>query len=250
MPEPKNPMEELIRDDPQAPPATPPPKEPEKNEDLDALKESVNTLGENLQSLNDKLGTIEEKLTTTSPVAPTESIEEPPFTGPEGQPKDWKEVRETARKDAEEVVEARLKAKEEEAETRYAEEEKQREVINTEFNKQTDEMEKDGLIQPIKDKDNPDDPGIVQRREIYGYAGYKLKTTDLKVATEALEQYHKNGLAFDPKTQRFIRQRTTSPGQSVPVGSSSSRGAGGKQPIDYKTLHGHSMDTLIAMSQE
>lgn len=240
-------METLLGDDPQTPPDK---KEPEKNEDLDALKESVNTLGDNLQSLNEKLTVIDEKLTATPPPPAGEPAEEPPFTGPAGQPKDWKEVRETARRDAEEVVEEKLTEKEKETETMRAEEAKQADFIDKEYDKQIAGMEKDGLIQPIKDDSDPDDLGKVQRREIFGYAGYKLKTTDLKTATEALEQYHKNGLAFDPKTQRFIRQRTSSPGQTVPVGSSSSRGASDKAPIDYKTLHATSMDRLIEMSQE
>ena len=248
MPE-KNPMENLLGDDKPTPPATPPPKEPEKNEELDTLKESVNTLGENLQSLDEKLTAIDEKITTAPPPA-EETPEEPPFTGPSGQPKDWKEVRETSRKDAEEIVEAKLSEKEKEAEEKYAEEDKRREVMDKEFDRQIAEMEKDGMVQPIKDANDPDDPAINQRREIFGYAGYKMKTTDLRSATEALEQYHKNGMTFDPKTQRFIRQRTSSPGQSVPVGSSSSRGAGGKEPIDYKTLHSNSMDELIRRSME
>jgi len=242
-----NRMEELIGDDPQTPPAGD--KKPEPNPELDSLKESVNTLGDNLQSLNEKLSGIEEKLTVATPPA-EETGEEPPYTGPAGQPRDWKEVRETARKDAEEVAEEKLRAKEEEAEARYAEEEKERGAINEAFNKQIEEMEKDNLIQPIKDMDDPEDPGKVERREIFGYAGYRLKSTDLKAAKEALDQYHKNGMAFDPKSNKFIRTRTSSPGQTVPVGSSSSRGASGKSPIDYKTLHAHSIDSLIQMSQE
>jgi len=241
-----NPMEEILKDD------QTPPKEKEKtNEEFGTLRDSVNTIGENLQSLTEQMQAIDEKLTNApAPEAPETPVtdEEPPYSGPSGQPVDWKEVRQKAREDAEKITDEKLAEKEKEVEKSRAEEEKARKTINDDFDKQVTEMEKEGLISPVKDEDDFDDPGRAQRRELYGYAA-KLGTLRLKEVGETLKREHEHGYGFDNKAGKFIRTKTSGHGKSVPVGSSSSRGGGGvKTPIDYKTLHGASMDSLIERS--
>jgi len=242
MPDPKNPMEEILKDG-----QTPPKEEP--NEEMETLKESVNTIGENLQSLTEQMQAIDEKLTVQEPETPAPvADEEPPYSGPSGQPVDWKEVRQKAREDAEKITDEKLAEKEKEVEKSRTEEEKARKTINDDFDKQVAEMEKDGLVSAIKDEDDFDDPGRTERRELYGYAA-KLGTLRLKEVGETLKREHEHGFAFDNKSGKFIRTKTSGHGKSVPVGSSSARGGGGvKTPIDYKTLHGASMDSLIERS--
>jgi len=230
-----NKMEELIGEEEEE-------KEPETNEEMETLKQSVSAIGENLAFLTDKLTEIEEKLTQPSAT-------ETPAEEEEWVPKTWSEVDRRIEEKARLEAEAKLAEKEREIMATREEEAKIRETIDKEFDKQLAEMEKAGIIPPIQNMDNPDDPGKACRREVFGYAAV-LGTTNLKKVGEALQREHERGYVFDVRSGRFLRSRTSGFGQTVPVSSSSGRSGSGKRTIPYKELHNLSMDELVRRSQE
>jgi hypothetical protein len=245
-------MENLLGDDPANPtppaPATPPADD--KPNELEELRTDVNTLGEGLQKVTGMLEEIAEKLPSepAAPAAPATTDEEPPYSGPEGQPKDWKEVREKAKEDAEKATEAKLAEKEEEAKSFREAEAKTRKAMNDDFDQQVVELEKEGLITPVKDQDNADDQGRSERRELFGLSA-KIGTSRLKEVAPILKALHDTGQAFDLKTGKVIRTKSSGYGKQVPVGSSTHGGGSSKGSIDYKTLHESSIDSLIEMSK-
>ena len=209
-----------------------------------ATKEDLDNINTNLQTLTDSLATITEKM--QPPTEPEDTGGEEPYN-PSKPGYTWDAVRNDWIKDAEEVVEAKLAEKEQERQEFLEEEQRTKDTIDKDFNDQLGEIEKDGLIPPVKDENNFEDPGRVARREIFGFAASE-GTLNLKRAAKTLKIMHDNGYAFDNKVGDFIKTRTSGWGRSAPVGSSSSKTMASKGPVDYKTIHNNSIDRLIELS--
>lgn len=226
-----NPMEKILEGDG----AIPVPEIDDKEEKIKSLEESVNALSETVETLT---GQISEK---SEP-----QVEE------EWKPDTWKDVESKAEEKAREVVERTLDEKQTEQENYQREEAEALKAIDKDYDQQVANMEKEGLIPPIKDRNNPNDPGMQSRRELFGFAAAHGTPLLTKVGKD-LAELHKNGIyySYDPNTGdgQFIRTRTSGYGQSVPVGSSSSRTGGSGRQLNYQDLHRRSMDSLIEKYQ-
>ena len=188
-----------------------------------------------------RLAAFEEKL-------PSPVIEEPaaPQYEEVWTPKSWSDVDARAEEKAKSIVEqtlaeqaASLKA-EQDAQTAAANE------IDSMLDNQVNELIKTNALPAITDENNPNDPGKLAQRELYGFA-LSLGTADLKTSHTVLDNLHKAGKQYDFVKGEIVDKNPASLGAQSPVGSSSSGASGaGPAKMDYKTLHGQSLDQLAS----
>lgn len=219
-------------------------KEPtEEPQDLSKIVESINTIGETLNAVTERISGLEEKLTAPEP-------EPEPETASGWTPKSWDDIPKLVEEKGKEIAEQTIAEREKAA--REAEEARAAEIkqIDEEFDRQLEELEGRGIIPKIIDANDPNDPGRMARKELFGRAAM-LKTVDLKSVGEDLHQLHEAGLTYDPTVNKIIRSQPNLAGMNSPVGSSSSRGYYGTKPgVSYKELHeARSMDELVERFQ-
>jgi len=231
----------------QIPPAGGEGKEGESN-DISKVIESVNSIGDVLQQVTSKIESLEEKFSTIESAPITE---EPKTEVPAWQPKSWddipKLVEEKGKEIAEQTIAEREKSAREAEETRAAEVK----AIDEEFDRQLEDLEGKNIIPKVVNAEDPNDPGRIARKELFGRAAF-LKTVDLVSVGADLHELHQAGFTYDPSINKVIRSKPNVAGMNSPVGSSSSRSYNGaKSAPSYKELHeARSMDELVSRFEQ
>lgn len=220
---------------PDGTPITPTP-EPAKDE----VPAWAQSLIEQSADIAGRLDAFEEKL-TPEPVTP-EPVE--PQNNEPWKPQSWQDVEALAEEKARTIVESTLSEREQaekdaqDAQTQAANE------IDQLLDTQVAELTTASKLPAVTNENDPNDPGKLAQRELYGFA-LSLGTTDLKTSFDVLDNLHKAGKQFDFVKMELVDKNPASMGAESPVGSSSA-GASGAQPTrpDYKTLHNTSLDAL------
>jgi hypothetical protein len=119
--------------------------------------------------------------------------------------------------------------------------------INDDFDKQVDELEKEGVLPPISNPNDRNDPGKIYRRSLYGLAA-KQGTGNIKeVARLTAKPLHDQGKVYDPVSDSFIDYNLQNPGANAPIGASSTTTGLGSNLPSYKDIHSaRNMDELRA----
>jgi len=214
----------------------------------DKLLGAVNDLGDSIKGIGERVDDLSGRVDNIGQPGPEtgegEPEAQPPDTG-EGekkwQPGEWIDVE----KKMDEKVDAGFQKREQEAEERRKESEEREKSIDEEFNQQEQQLEKDNMLPVIKDKDNPEDPGRVARKKLYGRA-HKLDTPDIAKVGKELYELKEQGFDYDLESGRFIKMDRENPGKNAPIGSSSNRtGTPPSGKLPYKELHrARSMDEV------
>jgi hypothetical protein len=219
-------------------------KEEETKEDpLKSLSENMASISENISQVVGRLDSLEEKI--NQPKEEKTPVEEE--NKDEGwKPKSWDDVPEKAR----EITEQVLEEKEQERQEKIKQVEEQRKKIDDEIDKEVDELIKAGMLPAIGNQEDPEDPGKVARRELFGWAAFN-DNLDLKKMATTLKTMHDNNMRFNYKTGFIEAAKKPQPeGTNVPVGSSSSRSGGTGGGPTYAEIHNMSMDTMVRKISE
>lgn len=189
------------------------------------------------KDLNDRLAGFEEKLT---PV-----VEEPVVETPteDWTPKSWADVDARAEEKAQQIVEQTLAQKEQAQLSAQQAEQQTAQEVDQFLDAQVEELTKANSLPAVVNENDPNDPGKLAQRELYGFA-LSLGTADLKTSHATLDALHNAGKQFDFVKMELVDKNPAGAGADVPVGSSSSGGAGTSTKPDYKTIHNMSMAAL------
>lgn len=149
-----------------------------------------------------------------------------------GREPNWKELSEFLEEQAVLKVEQKQKVAKEAEDKRKEEENKATEAFTARFNKQLDEeieeLYKNGNLTPIKDKTNPNDQGVIERKALF----QAMLDTNQKRATEGLDtilsisRIFYGGYYKKPNVQPPGAEAPVSMGQGTPAGE-------GEQELDY-----------------
>lgn len=211
------------------PPATPP---------EDQVPSWAQNLIDQNADLADRLSTFEERLQPPEP-----PVVEPPTD--EWKPSSWQDVDARAEEKAKTVIDNTLAEREAEAQASTEAQANAVKEIDTYLDSQVDELTKDSKLPTITNENDPNDPGKLARRELYGFA-LSLGTTDLKNSHNTLDALHKAGKQFDFVKMELVDKNPSMQGAQSPVGSSSAGASGMPTKVDYKTLHNNSLDALAS----
>jgi regulator of replication initiation timing len=218
--------------------------------EIDSLKESVGKMTENFNLVTQELSELKERLAQPE-IEPEEEVE---HYDPNRPGYTWDRVRNDWVKDAtavaEETVDRRLTEREELAEQERLANENYVKELDAGWDKELDDAVKSGIIPPIKDINDFDDPGRKARRQIFGLAAVE-RTMNLTKVADTISELNKVGVEFDVNTGKYVQVKTTAPGRFAPVGSSSGRsGVMAPKTISYQELHNSSIDELARKSME
>jgi hypothetical protein len=199
-----------------------------------AVSTETQQILDSLKAVQEQVTGLSERVDEFPPVAPEIPLEVE--TKPKWQPNSWDEFPDLVDKRAKEIVEETLAAKEQAIVDEKASVAAGQQEIDKDIDAKVAVLETQGRIPPVKDANNPDDVGRVFRRELYGLAA-KMETLNLEEVTNQLSTMHQQGLHYDFKANKWLRVSAVNPGQNVPVGSSSSAGAGSPDSPSYETIH-------------
>lgn len=218
---------------------TPPVTDPTPPEQSDTAKilENLNSLNERLDGFDEKFTGLEEKMTVPAPAPANEPQ-------PGWKPDTWDDVPKLVDEKARAIVQEENNKIEQERLRIADEEDKSKQAINEEFDRQLAELEKDQVIPPIKDANDPNDPGRLVRQELFGLS-IKSGSIDLIAMADILKTVKTTGMRFDARTNQFIKADVTPSGINAPVGSSSAASGASAGGPSYKEIHNSSMDALI-----
>ena len=234
---------------PPAPPVTPPPDdtkppvEPPKEDIQKQIIGGINELGTSIRGLTDRLEGVEEKVQgIPSPVEPTAPTTPPAETPPED------EFEPATKGDVKKIVGAEVeKGKAAETAATQAEEEKLQKA-DAFLDKAEQYLEKDGYLPAIKNPDDPNDPGVAGRRELYGYAA-RTKSDDIGACAKHIKSMHEMGVTYDPiKNKYFKSDAPPAPGKTAPVSTPGVQPApvDGIKPPTTKEIQATDMDDMPA----
>ena|SRR3990167_5830025 len=211
------------------------PVEPPKADEPPAWAQSLIDSNADFTS---RLEAFEEKLIPQEPVEPQH---QEPWT-----PQSWGDVDSRAEEKAKAIVEQTLAEREQAAKTEAEQANATAAEVDAYLDGQVAELAKDNKLPAIVNENDPNDPGKLAQRELYGFA-LSLGTADLKTSYNTLDALHKAGKQFDFVKMELVDKNPAGQGAQSPVGSSSA-GASGAVPTrpDYKTLSGMSLDALAA----
>lgn len=112
-----------------------------------------------------------------------------------------------------------------------------KEQVDAELDAQVASLETAGLLPPISNPNDRNDPGRVYRRELYGAAA-KLGTTDLKAVAEVtLKPLHDQGKLYDPVSDSIIDYNAPIAGANAPIGSSTTTTGATPGGPSYADIH-------------
>lgn len=191
--------------------------------------------------LTTRLESFEEKLTPPDPdPTPDPTPQHPePWT-----PQSWGDVDTRAEEKAKAIVEQTLAERETAAKTEAEQASAAAKEVDAYLDSQVAELSKDNKLPAVTNENDPNDPGKLAQRELYGFA-LSLGTADLKTSFNTLDALHKAGKQFDFVKMELVDKNPAGQGANSPVGSSSA-GASGATPSrpDYKTLQRMTLDQL------
>lgn len=188
--------------------------------------------------LTTRLSSFEEKLTPPDPTPAPEPVSY------DWEPSSWQDVDTRAEEKAKSIVEQTLAERDAEAKATADAQANSAAEVDKYLDTQVEELTKANQLPAVTNANDPNDPGKLAQRELYGFA-LSLGTADLKSSYNTLDALHKAGKKFDFVKMELIDSNPSSQGAQSPVGSSNS-GTAGSSGIDYKTLHNNSMDSLVA----
>lgn len=229
---------------PNEPPITPPAQDPPTPPADDTPAWAKQLIDQNAD-LSSRIDAFEDKITLPPPDPDNQPAPTPPPEPETWQPKSWDDVAnridETAEQKAQRIVDDRDKATKERQEAATAASQEADQYIDA----QVDELTKDNKLPAITNESDPNDPGKLAQRELYGYA-LSLGTADLKTAFNSLDALHTAGKSFDFVKMELVDKNPAAAGANSPVGSSNAGASGTSTRPDYKMLHNSSLDSLAA----
>lgn len=191
---------------------------------------------------NSRLSAFEEKLQAP---AIEESVKEEPVNNEEWKPNSWSDVdsraKELAASEAQRIIDEREQAIKEANEQQA----KSANEIDQMLDNQVTELTKNKALPEVVNENDPNDPGKLAQRELYGFA-LSLGTADLKTSFNTLDALHKAGKEFDFVKMELVDRNPAGQGKDIPVGSSNSGNSGVSSKPDYNTIHNASLDQLAA----
>jgi hypothetical protein len=139
------------------------------------------------------------------------------------KPSTWKELHDNVQQSANDAA---LKVLKDAEEKKEAEKKKQDEAV-AEQSKKIDEafeaLQKEGVIAEIKDKNNPNDPGVKQRKQVLSSL-VRSGGQHVDVEARKLKTAWDRGLEYDDAKNEFVGAGTgTNPNRDAYVGSSANR---------------------------
>lgn len=215
------------------PPAQPPVATPPAPSVDAKIMETLESVGATLNDVDARLQNVETQI--QPPAAPE----------PSWKPQTWDDFPKLVEEKGRAVAEEIIKQRDEAVVNAQKEEQAQVAAINTEFDNQLVKLEQAGKLQPVKDANDPNDPGRLERKELFSLAA-KTETLNLEAVNDIRVTMREQGLTYDMQAGKFLRTNTPPSGALAPVGSSS--GTTGSQDVsnlDYKTIHNSSMDALV-----
>lgn len=186
--------------------------------------------------LTDRLSAFEDKL---QPPTPTPA----PVVDDEWKPTSWGDVDARAEERARKIVEDTLAERENAAKTVNDAQQAAATEVDKYLDSQVAELTKLNSLPAITNENDPNDPGKLAQRELYGFA-LSLGTADLKSSHNTLDALHKAGKQFDFVKMELVDKAPELMGRNSPVGSSGGGASSGSIRPDYKTLHNTSLDAL------
>lgn len=188
--------------------------------------------------ITSRLEAFEENLKPADPPVVT-----PPPTEDEWKPSSWQDVDSRAEEKARKIVEDTLADRDNQVKTAADEQAAAAAEVDKFLDSQVDELTKANSLPTVTNENDPNDPGKLARRELYGFA-LSLGTADLKTSFNTLDALHKAGKQFDFVKMELVDKNPALAGASSPVGSSNSGASGTNSRPDYKTIHGMSLNAL------
>jgi hypothetical protein len=206
--------------------------------DMAALMEQLNGLGSTLEGLNAQI----EELKSQKVEAPVEPIE--PVNDPDmAPPPTWKDLRTEIRTEAERIADEKYLSKIEEEKQLIEVQKTAEKEWDDKFEKEAAQAVEQGFLPPVVNEKDHNDPGNAARRDLFGFAHFMGQEDLLKVA-DIVKTYNNQGKHFDVDQGKWIQSEYRALGKNIPVGSSANRVSSTGQTMNYKELHGTSMDQL------
>lgn len=173
---------------------------------------------------------------------PPEAPPEPPAKEEEWQPSSWQDVDARAEEKAKSIVETTLAEREAEAKRIADEATASAQEVDKYLDSQVEELTKANQLPGITNENDPNDPGKLAQRELYGFA-LSLGTADLKSSYKTLAALHAAGKQFDFVKMELVDSKPQLVGRESPVASPGGATSGPAMP-DYKTIHNLNMNQL------
>lgn len=155
------------------------------------------------------------------------------------KPKDWADVPKTAQEIARSVVQSELEARDQATAAANNQAAQARQEADRNLDQKVRELETQGVIPKIANASDPNDPGRVAQRELYGRALYE-QTDDLVRVANDLKFHHEKGMTWDPQNNRWLETNRPPAGMYAPVGSSgvgNMPGQSGATKPTYAEIH-------------
>lgn len=232
-------MTDILGDGGTPAPAPDPTPEPPKKEDepsaLDEIKSSIGELGEGIKGINDRLEAVE-KPTDPEPVTAPDPEDKTP-SDDDWKPNKWGDIPAKSEEIANKVFDEKEKERlAREAEATKAETRKKQDTDKF-IDDQLVEIEKEKIIADVVDKNDPNDPGMMDRRELFGIAS-KTNAGNLVETAKQMKVMHSSGMRYDVPSGKYIKTESDMSGADAPVGSPAGRSVptGGDKP-DYDEIH-------------
>lgn len=185
-----------------------------------------------------RLSAFEEKLQPPEPPAP-----EPEPTPDAWKPNSWDDVASRIDQTAAEKAQAIIDERDATAKATQEQQTAAAQEVDQFLDSQVAELTKANQLPAITNENDPNDPGKLAQRELYGFA-LSLGTADLKTSYNTLDALHKAGKQFDFVKMEIVDKNPASAGMNSPVGSSSGGASGTSSRPDYKTLQNLSIEQL------
>lgn len=218
------------------PPANPP-ADPPKQDDVPTWAQQL--IDQNAD-LTTRLEAFEEKITPPEPPVPDPA---PPQHEEPWTPKSWTDVDTRAEEKAKSIVEQTLAERDTAAQAASAAQAAAATEVDQYLDAQVNELTKASQLPAVTNENDPNDPGKLAQRELYGFA-LSLGTADLKTSHTTLDALHKAGKKFDFVKMELVDANPSMLGANSPVGSSSGGSSTTGTKIDYKDLHNTPIDVL------
>lgn len=187
--------------------------------------------------ITSRLAAFEETVTPPAPPAPE------PEEQPGWKPSSWDDVDTRAEEKARKIVEDTLAEREATAKTANEQQAAAAAEVDKFLDNQVAELIKDTKLPAVSNENDPNDPGKLAQRELYGFA-LSLGTADLKTSHATLQALHQAGKKFDFVKMELVDDKPHLLGQQSPVGSSNSGASSSTQKIEYKTIRNNSLQAL------
>ena len=166
-----------------------------------------------------------------------------PTLGGWTEPKNWQEVETRAEETAQKIVQDTLAERDNQVKAEAEAKAQSEQEVDQYLDAQVEELVKTKRLPTITNDNDPNDPGKLAQRELYGYA-LSLGTADLKSAYNSLEVLHSANKQFDFVKMELVDKSPNLLGKDSPVGSSNNGNTQTGARPDYKTIHNLSLDAL------